>query len=132
MNARSNVALAVLILTVFIARICSAQEHPQPLPPVTDATGEKLKGLDESLNFIQHKLTKSISDLLWFQRLQDIAIVDKVRYVGPPPPSGNEVQRKITTNGVVIGAYTFLPRRSSRARKLPLIVLLHTEVHGDF
>jgi len=132
MNAPLKVVWPLLIFVLLLSRICSGQQHPQPLPSVTDATGEKLKGLDESLNFIQHRLTKSISDLLWFQRLQEIAIVDKIRYVGPPPPPQNEVQRTITTNGVVIGAYTFLPRKPPRARKLPLIVLLHTEVHGDF
>jgi dipeptidyl aminopeptidase/acylaminoacyl peptidase len=58
-----------------------------------------------------------------------VAVVDKIRFVGPAPR--NLVQRQITTNGVIIPAYTFLPVRKHRG-KLPLIVLLHTEVHGDF
>jgi dipeptidyl aminopeptidase/acylaminoacyl peptidase len=131
MRMRSNPASTLITLALLLfVRPAIAQQHPQNLATVTDATGEKLKGLEESLNFIQHKLTKNVSDVLWFQRLQDIAIVDKIRYTGPPPL--NEVQRKITTNGISISAYTFLPRRPSRFRKLPLIVLLHTEVHGDF
>ena len=49
--------------------------------------------------------------------------------MGPPPR--NPEQRKITTNGVVISAYTFMPGWKMRT-KIPLIILLHTEVHGDF
>jgi dipeptidyl aminopeptidase/acylaminoacyl peptidase len=90
----------------------------------------RVKNLDESLGFIQQKLTKNISDLIWFERLQDIAVVEKIHYVGPPPRTAE--QRKITTNGVVISAYTFIPRKRSRRVKLPLVLLLHTEVHGDF
>jgi len=89
----------------------------------------KLNGLSDSVDFMQQRLIKTASDLLWFQRLRDIAVVDKIRFVGPAPQ--NPEQRKITTNGVIVSAYTFLPLRKSRG-KLPLIVLLHTEIHGDF
>src|SRR4051812_42181012 len=85
--------------------------------------------VEESLNFVQQRLSKSIADATWFGRLQGVAGVDKVRFVGPAPQ--NLVQRQITTNGVIIPAYTFMPVRKHRG-KLPLIVLLHTEVHGDF
>ena len=98
--------------------------------PERSLVEQRLNGLDESVNFAQQRITKNISDLLWFQRLQDIAVVDKIHYIGPPPI--NPIQRKITTNSIVIPAYTFVPRKRFRVPKLPLIVLLHTEVHGDF
>lgn len=96
----------------------------------TSLADQRLKGLEETLDFVQQKLAKNISDLRWFQQLSDIAVVDKIRYVGPPP--ANPLQRKLSTNGLIISAYTFLPRRPVPLRKRPLIVLLHTEAHGDF
>jgi len=94
-----------------------------------EVTNSPSAATEQSLNFVQQRLAKTISDATWFTRLQGLAIVDKIRFVGPPPR--NPVQRRITTNGVIIPAYTFLPARKIRG-KLPLIVLLHTEVHGDF
>jgi dipeptidyl aminopeptidase/acylaminoacyl peptidase len=90
---------------------------------------EKLGGLAETIDFVQQRITKTVSDGIWFQRFQGVANVEKVRLVGPPPE--NPIQRKITTNGVIVSAYSFMPARRIRS-KLPLIVLLHTEIHGDF
>lgn len=123
---RSLTKIVLLILGTFSFSIPEAFAET----PERSVLERRLNGLDESVNFAQQKLTKNISDLLWFQRMQDIAVVDKIHYVGPPPI--NQIQRKITTNGIIIPAYTFVPRKRFRVPKLPLIVLLHTEVHGDF
>jgi dipeptidyl aminopeptidase/acylaminoacyl peptidase len=125
LRAEGIVARTALLLLAWVPFL-HGQPHTNVSPPSLD---QKLTGLNESLDFVQQRLNKSIADLVWLQRLQDIAVVDKVRYVGPPPRAG---QRANTTNGVIISAYTFMPRRGFGAPKLPLIVLLHTEVHGDF
>src|SRR5947208_7977141 len=123
---RSVAKIALLLLSLF----CSSCPESLAQSPERSVVEQRLNGLDESVNFAQQRITKNISDLLWFQRMQDIAFVDKIHYVGPEPI--NPIQRKITTNGIVIPAYTFVPRKRFRVPKLPLIVLLHTEVHGDF
>src|SRR5262245_55005302 len=71
----------VLLLAAVMAAV--AQGTPSAAP--TNAAPDRLKNLEESLEFIQQELAKQISDLMWFQRLQDIAEVDKVRFTGPPP-----------------------------------------------
>src|SRR6266446_323407 len=96
---RSALKIALLILGILSGSFREALTQP-PEPSLVE---QRLNGLDESVNFAQQKLTKNISDLLWFQRMQDIAVVDKIHYVGPPPI--NPIQRKITTNGIVIPAY---------------------------
>jgi dipeptidyl aminopeptidase/acylaminoacyl peptidase len=112
------------MLTAGAAPLCAqSQTNAQP------SLEQKLTGLNESVGFLEQRLNKTMADLVWFQRLQDVAVVDKIRYVAPPPRTN---QNAVTTNGVIISAYTFLPRRSFGVTTIPLIILLHTEVHGDF
>ena len=88
----------------------------------------RLHNLEQSLSFVEARLEKRINDLLWIHALQDIARVDKVRFTGPPP--ARKAHAGASTNDVIIFAYTFLPRQTPQAR-LPLIVLVHGDVHGD-
>src|SRR5262249_59746868 len=67
-----------------------------------------------------------------FGRMEDIAVVDKVSYTGPPPRVIPNPTGQGAGNPVVIRAYTFLPKREAPSGKLPLIVLVHGGVHGDF
>src|SRR5205085_4252805 len=78
-----------------------AQTNP-PQPTIE----QQITGLNESLDFAQQRINKNISDLVWFQRMQDIAFVDKIRYVGQSPrpviQSSNHPSIHPTTNGVII------------------------------
>lgn len=92
---------------------------------------ERWKSLEQSISFTEQQLKKSADDLLWFQMLGDIANVEKIRYTGPasripdnPNPQGNE-------NEVIVPAYTFYPKKNHFG-KMPLLVVVHTEIHGDF
>ncbi len=96
-----------------------------------DATQERLKSLEESLNFVEQKLAKQISDLMWFQRLGDVAEIDKVRFTGPPARVTNNPTGQGAGNEIIVAAYTFLPKKYSGAGKLPLLVLVHGGVHSD-
>src|SRR5215208_2448255 len=86
----------------------------------TETVLERIKGMEESLGFMESKLARGLNDLMWWQRLQDVARIDKVRFSGPPYRGTNEV---------IVSAYTFLPRKP--ARKMPLIVFAHGEIHGN-
>ena len=106
-----------------------AQGNPSSSP--TNAAPDRLKNLEESLEFIQQELAKQISDLMWFQRLQDIAEVDKVRFTGPPPRVTNNPTGQGAGNEIIVTAYTFLPRKYLSSAKLPLLVLVHGGIHSD-
>ena len=116
-----------------IAWFCLGGEgRAQTSPPSTiDAVQERVRNLEEALNFTEQKLAKRINDLVWFQRLGDIADLDKVRYTGPSPRVTNNPTGQGTGNEIIVAAYTFVPKKVPPGGKLPLLVLAHGGVHGD-
>jgi dipeptidyl aminopeptidase/acylaminoacyl peptidase len=97
-----------------------------------DSVHERLKALEESVRFMDQKLAKSIDDLMWFRRIEELAVIDKVRYTGPPPAVTNNPTAQDAGNPVIVTAYTFLPKRRPENAKFALLVLVHGGVHGDF
>jgi dipeptidyl aminopeptidase/acylaminoacyl peptidase len=97
----------------------------------TNDAAASSRALEEGLGHLDAKLSRQMNELLWFQRLGDIAVVDKARFTGPPPRGTNNVTPPAGSNEVVVSALTFLPRERPRRRKLPLIVLAHGEIHGN-
>ncbi len=101
-------------------------------PPSADERLTRLEEQVSRLGYALDEVRKAVDDLLWFQRVGEIAAVDKVTIVGPPDPRGEE------TYGIAnerhpfkIYAYLFVPR-SAAAGKRPLLVVPHGGVHGDF
>jgi dipeptidyl aminopeptidase/acylaminoacyl peptidase len=103
----------------------------QPDVPAHDVP-QRLSRLQESLGFMDESLAKRVDDLMLFRRLEDLAEVDKVRFTGPPPRVNPNPTGQGAGNPVVLYAYTFLPRKYLSESKLPLIVLVHGGVHGNF
>jgi dipeptidyl aminopeptidase/acylaminoacyl peptidase len=113
--------------------------HParaaEPAAGAEDLAGkvERLeRQLDQAL-FSVGRLTKKVDDLLWFQRVGDVARVDKVFIPTVPDPSSEE------TYGIVnerhpfkMWAYVFVPAGLDRERRHPLLVFPHGGVHSDF
>ncbi len=104
-----------------------AQGHP------VEAQPKQIEHRQDGPNWELDSLRKAVDDQLWFQRLSDVAVVDKVTYTGPPNPRGQETYGiKNERHPLKIQQYVFIPRKAEPGRKLPLIVLLHGGVHGDF
>ena len=103
----------------------------QPSTNSTDPVAQRLKALDESITFLKHDLAKAIGDNIWFQRLSDIAEVDKVRFPGPPPHITNNPTAQDAGLELIISAYTFIPKRAGTRGQWPLLVYVHGGVHGD-
>jgi dipeptidyl aminopeptidase/acylaminoacyl peptidase len=122
--------LLVVFLLIFLAPAAPSQQR-QPSQPV-DPVLERLRALEESLSFLQQALSKDIDDLMWFRQLDDIALVDKVRYTGPPPRVISNPTGQGAGNPVIITAYTFLPRKYASTAKIPLLVYVHGGVHANF
>ena len=97
----------------------------------TTSDADRIRALEESLDFLEHRLAKRIDDLTWFQRLGDIALVDKIRYTAPPTRYVPNPTGQGASNDIIVPAYTFLPKRPAEG-KLPLLVLAHGGVHGNF
>jgi dipeptidyl aminopeptidase/acylaminoacyl peptidase len=97
----------------------------------TNAVLERLNAVEDGLGHLDARLTRQMNELLWFQRLGDLALVDKVRFTGPPPRGTNNPAPPPGSNEVVVSAFTFLPRERSHARRIPLLVFAHGEIHGN-
>lgn len=135
MQHRTHLAARVLSLTlvfVFLSAIAKGQEVEGQATPTPDPVQERLRALEEQLSFLQQGLVKDIDDLMWFRRMDDIAVVDKVRFTGPPPRVVPNPTGQGARNPVIISAYTFFPKQVSPSSKLPLIVLVHGGLHGNF
>jgi acetyl esterase/lipase len=96
---------------------------------------ERLARLESAVASAEHRfdeLAKQIDDLLWFERVGDVAVVDKVRIYGPPAANEPNPTGIGAGNHVKFYAYLFTPRADFGGQKLPLLVLPHGGVHADF
>ena len=92
---------------------------------------EKLEGEVSALTDAVEALTKKVDDVLWFERVGDVAVVDKVYLPTVPNPHEKE------TYGIAnarhpfrMWCYVFTPRQAKG--KLPVLLFPHGGVHGDF
>ncbi len=93
---------------------------------------ERLEGLLADTEHRFDELAKKVDDVLWYERVGDIAVVDWVRIYGPPPWKQDNPTALGTSNHVKFYCYVFTPRASFDERRLPLLVLPHGGVHADF
>ena len=92
---------------------------------------EEFKKWRESVKHQFDSLGKAIDDVLWFEKIREVAIIDKVSFVGPPPQNTLAQDHQDKGNPVVIRAYTFIPKNLDPSRKYPLIVYVHGGVHSN-
>ena len=96
---------------------------------------EIIEKLNDQLEYLQHRfdrLEKISDDILWYNKVGDIAYVDKVYIYGPPKWKEKNPTAQGAGNPVKFWTYTFIPKDIDPSKKYPLIVLPHGGVHGDF
>ena len=96
----------------------------------TNEVTTRIHAAEEQIAHLDAKLSRQINELLWRERLGDIAAVEKVRFTGPPAKGTNNLPSPPGSNDVIVSAMTFMPK-TKRTRKLPLVVLAHSEIHGN-
>ena len=129
-----RVRVAVLSLAVLLpAGVPLAGEAPEPAPaPPLDARVAALESKIDTLSLDLDRVRKAVDDVLWYQRVGDVAEIDKVTIVGPPNPRGEETYGIANArHPLKIYAYVFTPRKAPEGRR-PLLILPHGGVHGDF
>ena len=100
----------------------------------------QLKATQQQLNNLQHRfgqLQKSVDDLLWYEKINDIAFMDKVVLTGPPLGEDKAMalgsyDAHYKTNPYKIYTYIFFPHDVEEGKERPLLVLPHGGVHSDF
>ncbi len=91
--------------------------------------------LQSHINSLQHRLDslgRQVDDLMFFQRVGDVADIDLVTFTGPPPRYQPNPTGQGAGNPLRIRAYVFIPKDLDRDKKQPLIVFPHGGVHSNF
>jgi dipeptidyl aminopeptidase/acylaminoacyl peptidase len=83
-------------------------------------------------DFAQDAIRKSVDDLMWHLKLDEVAVVDKVRITGPARVRTEKSTSPGAKNPLIFEAYTFLPKKLDRSKKHPWLIFIHGGVHGDF
>lgn len=104
----------------------------------TDNTALKnvVDGIKKNDSNLQHRLDvleKKIDDIIWYERIGDIAYIDKIYITGPPSEKNFKYKTEMGyKNPIKFWNYVFIPKNINYSKKYPLIVFPHGGVHGDF
>jgi dipeptidyl aminopeptidase/acylaminoacyl peptidase len=93
---------------------------------------EKLQQYNSGLDHRLDQLSKQMDDLMWFQKVGDIAFVDKLYICGPAKWKEKNPDSMGAGNPLKFWTYVFIPLNIDVNKKYPLIVLPHGGVHADF
>ena len=97
-----------------------------------DGVIRKLERALEDQKHVNDVLSRQIDDLMFYQRLGDIAAIEIVAFTGPPPRNNPNPTAQGAGNPLVLRAYVFTPRDLDRDGKHPLIVQVHGGIHANF
>ncbi len=99
-----------------------------------DSSLKEIKDKIESMGYDISSLQKTMDDIYWYNRVGDVAFIDKV-YITGPPISEKQVKNPTAMgvhNPVKFYCYIFIPKDIKTDKKYPLLVLPHGGVHADF
>ncbi len=114
----------LLTVSVFISSTGFSQDSDQVLNLLEDN--------NEKLNHRLDELEKAVDDLLWYQKVGDVALIDKVYIYGPPLWKIENETAMGAHNPVKFWSYVFIPKGIDTNKKYPLIVFPHGGVHSNF
>ncbi len=121
----------VLGLSMCVILICNIlPSHGQDNKDLMDQL-QKLQSSISNNNHTYDEILKKIDDVLWYERVGDIAIVDKVYICGPPRWKEKNPTGIGAGNPLKLWAYVFIPKNVNPNKKYPLLVFAHGGVHGD-
>src|SRR5574344_1990181 len=100
-----------------------------------EAVEKKIDRVQSSIYDQEHDfslLEKKIDDLLWYEKVGDIAFVDKVFIYGPAKQKVSNPNEVGAKNPLKFWSYVFIPKDLNPNKKYPLMVLPHRGIHADF
>lgn len=106
-----------------------------PAKAQEDEKDEVIKALHNQVTYLRHRmdvLEKSIDDVLWYNKVGDVAYIDKVYIYGPPLWKEDNPTAQGAGNPVKFRTYVFIPKDINPSEKYPLIVFPHGGVHSNF
>ncbi len=121
-------SLVVILSMILFSQTATAQENTEELKTVIS----DLEKINSTLHHRIDVLEKNIDDLMWFQRLGDVAYIDKLYMTGPPLWKEENENAQGAGNPTKFWSYVFIPKNIDPSKKYPLIVFPHGGVHADF
>jgi len=121
-----------IVLALFIFCIISVSQYAQEKKEAKNSTDDLIEKKFEELNHRLDVLEKAADDIQWFNKVGDVALIDKVFIVGPPQAKVKNPTAMGAKNPLKFWCYVFIPRKIDRDKKYPLIMLPHGGVHADF
>jgi len=126
-----------LLFNTFILVLCSLSLSAQDQSELL----EEIKALRGQISNLRHEFNqvdKGIDDIAWYNKVGDVAFIDKVTLTGPP--LGDKKLKATKGNGnplyyqnpLRIQTYLFIPKDIDPNKKYPLMVLPHGGVHSNF
>jgi dipeptidyl aminopeptidase/acylaminoacyl peptidase len=122
-----KIALFMMFFISFHPMI-TAQPGNSELMDAINRVDSRYSALDHRLDILE----KNIDDILWFERVGDVAFIDKVYITGPPPAKESNPTGQGAGNPLKFWSYVFIPRDADPAKKYPLLVFPHGGVHANF
>lgn len=126
----------VLVAAVLLTLPASPHAAEPAAASASESEQHRLAKLESAVGELKEQLeslAKATDDVLWFERVGDVAEVDKITITGPPNPKGEETYGIANErHPLKIYSYVFVPRKFDHAKKLPVLILPHGGVHSDF
>lgn len=117
----------IVLLFPFICTLATAQNYNELKEEI-----RQLQLTDENTKHQIDKLEKKIDDVLWYNKIGDVAYIDKLYIYGPPKWKEENPTARGAGKPVKFWTYVFIPSNVDVSKKYPLIVLPHGGVHSNF
>jgi dipeptidyl aminopeptidase/acylaminoacyl peptidase len=127
MKNLNNFFFKIFLLTNLISFLAIAQTDTVLVQKL-----DSLIKYNESLEHRLDVLEKNIDDLMWYEKVGDVAFIDKVFMTGPPKWKELDTTAPGAGNPVKFWSYVFIPKDIDFNKKYPLIVFPHSGVHANF
>lgn len=121
--------LYLLVLAVFFQPVLLSGQDAE-LEKIL-ARLDEIRSWQENTRHTLDVLQKAVDDVLWYQRLGEIADIQKIRLTGPPPRVEPNPTAQGAGNPVIFYSYVFIPRGLEKGKKYPLLVFVHGGVHAN-
>jgi len=122
-------SISVSVLVLMISSVMLSGQ------PGTIELMDAIKRISTDLESMGHRfdvLEKKIDDVQWYNKVGDIAYIDKVYMTGPPLAKESNPTGQGAGNPVKFWTYIFIPKDADPAKKYPLLVFPHGGVHANF
>jgi dipeptidyl aminopeptidase/acylaminoacyl peptidase len=124
---KRSLFLSAVFLIVVNSQLSSQPGNTELMNAINKA-GSNIEALDHRLDVLE----KKIDDVYWYNKVGDIAFIDKVYITGPPLAKESNPSGQGAGNPVKFWNYIFIPKAADPDKKYPLIVFPHGGVHANF